>query len=47
MSGILQGYGVLVTDEWLHCGSVANSVFADGKRVSVNWKTNEMKLVNT
>ena len=46
-TGLPQGYGVLVTKEWVHCGSVANGIFTDGKRVSVNKKTKEMLLVNT
>jgi hypothetical protein len=46
-TGLPQGYGVFVTDEWVHCGSVGNGIFTDGKRVSVNKKTDEMRLVNT
>ena len=46
-TGLPQGYGVLVTNEWVHCSSVANGIFAAGKRVSVNKQTKEMRLVNT
>ena len=47
VSGLPQGYGVFVTDQWVHCSSVANGIFTAGKRVSVNKKTKEMRLVNT
>ena len=36
VSGLPEGYGVLVTNEWVHCSPVANGIFTDGKRVSVN-----------
>ncbi len=41
------GYGVFETSEWIHCGKFSNGLFADGKRVSANKKTNELKLVKT
>ena len=47
LSDLPQGYGVFVTGGWVHCSSVANGIFTTGKRVSVNMKTKEMKLVNT
>ena len=47
VSGLPQGYGVFVSNEWVHCGSVLNVIFSAGKRVSVNKNTKEMKLVNT
>ena len=31
----------------MHCSSVANGIFTAGKRVSINKKTKEMRLVNT
>ena len=31
----------------MHCGPVANGIFTEGKRVSVNKETKEMMLVNT
>ena len=47
MTGLPQGYGVFDTDEWVHCSSVLNGTFGEGRRVSVNRQTKEMKLVNT
>ena len=47
VSGLPQGYGVFVTDQWVHCSSVANGIFTAGKRVSINRFTKEMMLVNT
>ena len=47
VTGLPQGYGVFVTDEWVHCSSVSSGKFCEGRRVSVNWVTKEMKLVKT
>jgi hypothetical protein len=47
VTGLPQGYGILVTDEWVHCSSVLNGTFSEGRRVSVNPETKQMKLVNT
>ncbi len=47
VSDLPQGYGVFVSDDWVHCGSVANGIFTTGKRVSINKKTKEMRLANT
>jgi hypothetical protein len=47
VSGLSQGCGVFVTDQWIHCSTVANGIFTAGKRVSVNKQTKEMRLVNT
>ena len=48
VTGIPYGYGVLDAGVWLHCSSVLNGgKFSDGKRISVNRVTKEMKLVNT
>ena len=46
-TGIPQGCGVFVAGPWVHCGSVLNGDVAEGKRVSVNRETKEMRLVNT
>ena len=47
VTGLPQGYGVLDTGSWVHCSSVFNGTFSEGRRVSVNRLTKEMKLVNT
>ena len=38
---------MFVTDEWVHCGSIRNGKFADGRRVSVNFEQKELWLVYT
>ena len=45
-SGFPDGYGVFKTEDWLHCGKVAYGRFSDGRKVSLNKKAKELKLVN-
>ncbi len=47
VSGLPQGYGVFVADDWVLCSSVANGIFTTGKSVSINKETKEMRLINT
>jgi hypothetical protein len=47
VTGLPQGYSAFVTDEWLHCSSVLNGTFCEGRRVSMKLLTKQMKLVNT
>ncbi len=39
------GEGVFVTQDWVHCGTVKDGLFADGKKVSVNKLTDELKII--
>ena len=41
------GYGVFVTDNWIHCGKVEVDSFASGRKVSVGITSNILKLVNS
>ncbi len=47
LTGLPQGYGVFKEYLWVHCSSVLNGRFGEGRRVSVNLITNQMKLVKT
>jgi hypothetical protein len=40
------GFGVFVSDSWIRCGKFINGCFAEGKSVSANKRTGELKLVN-
>ena len=42
-----EGWGVHITNFWVHCGKFKDGLFADGRRVSVNKKEKVLKLVNT
>ncbi len=35
-TGYPDGYGVFQTDNWVHCGKVEHSRFADGRKVTVS-----------
>ena len=40
------GLGVFKTDDWVYCGKVKEGLFAEGRRVSVNWMAKILKVVN-
>ena len=44
-TGMAAGEGVFMAmNGWLICGKVKNGVYADGKRVSVNKNTQQLRL---
>ena len=47
MTGLPHGYGVFIESNWVHCCCVANGAFAEGKRVSVDKQSSEIRLVST
>ncbi len=41
------GFGVFVAcNGWVHCGRVENCLFNEGRMISVNRGTQELKLIN-
>jgi hypothetical protein len=45
-SGIPDGYGVFITDDWVHCGQVKYRAYQQGRKVSVKKDKELLVLVN-
>jgi hypothetical protein len=43
-NGLPDGFGVFLTSGWIHCGSVRDGLFQDGRIVSVNYDAQILKL---
>ena len=45
-TGFASGHGILLTGEWIHCGSVEKDTFKMGNKVSANKNTGELRLLS-